>query len=61
MDASSQESSESREGGAVHSDHERLKLLLDLNNSIDSNLDLRDLLREISASVRHVMKCDSVR
>jgi formate hydrogenlyase transcriptional activator len=42
------------------SDNERLKLLLDLNNAIISNLDLRDLLRAISASVRHVMKCDSV-
>ena len=40
--------------------HERLKLLLDLNNAIVSNLDLRDLLRAISASVRQVMKCDSV-
>jgi formate hydrogenlyase transcriptional activator len=40
--------------------NERLKLLLDLNNAIISNLDLRDLLRAISASVRQVMKCDSV-
>jgi len=40
--------------------NERLKLLLDLNNSIVSNLEVRDLLRAISASVRHVMKCDSV-
>jgi transcriptional regulator with GAF, ATPase, and Fis domain len=42
------------------SDNERLKLLLDLNNAIISNLDLRELLRAISANVRHVMKCDSV-
>jgi formate hydrogenlyase transcriptional activator len=39
---------------------ERLKLLLDLNNTIISNLDLRDLLRAISATVRNVMRCDSV-
>jgi formate hydrogenlyase transcriptional activator len=39
---------------------DRLKLLLDLNNAIISNLDLRDLLRAISAAVRNVMGCDSV-
>jgi formate hydrogenlyase transcriptional activator len=39
---------------------DRLKLLLDLNNSIVSNLELRDLLRDISASVRRLMQCDSV-
>src|SRR5580700_2988510 len=39
---------------------DRLKLLLDLNNSIVSKLDLRDLLRDISASVRRLMQCDSV-
>lgn len=44
----------------LRSSNERLKLLLDLNNAIISNLELRDLLRAISASVRHVMKCDSV-
>ncbi len=44
----------------LRSDNERLKLLLDLNNAIVSNLELRDLLRAISASVRHMMKCDSV-
>lgn len=38
---------------------ERLKLLLDLNNSIASNLDLRELLRAVSASVRQVMQCDA--
>ncbi|MGA9622897.1 MAG: hypothetical protein WBQ65_00385, partial [Bryobacteraceae bacterium] len=44
----------------LRSNNERLKLLLDLNNAIVSNLELRDLLRAISASVRHTMKCDSV-
>jgi formate hydrogenlyase transcriptional activator len=40
--------------------NERLKLLLDLNNHVVSNLELRDILRAISASVREVMKCDGV-
>ncbi len=44
----------------LRSSNERLKLLLDLNNAIVSNLELRGLLRAISASVRRVMKCDSV-
>ena len=39
---------------------DRLKLLLDLNNNIVSNLELRDLLRVISAGVRRVMQCDAV-
>src|SRR5713101_5184583 len=38
----------------------RLKLLLDLTNGITSNLDLTDLLRSISGSVRQVMECDLV-
>jgi len=44
----------------LQSNNERLKLLLDLTNHIVSNLDLRHLLRAISASVRRVMKCDAV-
>jgi formate hydrogenlyase transcriptional activator len=44
----------------LQSNNERLKLLLDLTNHIVSNLDLRDLLRAISGSVRRVMKCDAV-
>ncbi|HVX67765.1 MAG TPA: sigma 54-interacting transcriptional regulator, partial [Bryobacteraceae bacterium] len=39
---------------------ERLRLLLDLSNSVVSNLELRDLLRAISANVRRVMDCDAV-
>jgi formate hydrogenlyase transcriptional activator len=39
---------------------ERLKLLLDLTNRVVSKLDLRELLREISASTRRVMQCDCV-
>ena len=38
----------------------RLKLLLDLTNRINSNLDLREVLRAIAASVRQVMHCDAV-
>ena len=39
---------------------ERLELLLDLTNRVVSTLDLRDVLREISAQVRRVMHCDGV-
>ena len=39
-------------------ERDRLKLLLDLNNSIVSILDLRQLFRAISANVRQVMECD---
>jgi formate hydrogenlyase transcriptional activator len=39
---------------------DRLKLLLELNNSVVSNLELRDLLRAVSPSVRRVMQCDGV-
>jgi formate hydrogenlyase transcriptional activator len=46
--------------GELRHEKDRLKLLLDLNNSIVSNLELRDLLRDISASVRHLMQCDAV-
>ena len=39
---------------------ERLKLLLDLSNRVMANLELRELLTEISASIRQVMQCDGV-
>ena len=39
---------------------ERLGLLLDLTNRVVSNLNLRDVLREISANIRRVMQCDGV-
>jgi formate hydrogenlyase transcriptional activator len=39
---------------------ERLNLLLDLTNRVVSKLDLRELLREISASIRRVMQYDGV-
>ena len=37
-----------------------LRLLLDLTNRIVSKLDLRGLLREIVASIRQFMQCDTV-
>jgi len=39
---------------------ERLELLLDLTNRVVSKLNLRDVLREISANIRRVMECDGV-
>ena len=39
---------------------DRLQLLLYVTNQVVSNLQLRDLLRAISASVRRVMQCDLV-
>ena len=36
----------------------RLKLLLELTNQVVSNLELRELLRTVSGSVRRVMNCD---
>jgi len=38
--------------------NQRLQLLLDLNNSIVSNLELKPLLESISVNVRRVMQCD---
>ncbi len=37
---------------------ERLELLLDLTNRVISNLELRDVLREVSAQIRRVMQCE---
>lgn len=42
----------------LRSEKDRLKLLLDLNNSIASNLDLRELFSAISSGTRSVMQCD---
>jgi formate hydrogenlyase transcriptional activator len=39
---------------------QRLRLLLDLTNRVVAKLDLRDLLHEISATVRELMQCDAV-
>ncbi len=58
-DALNFESSQIAERALQHKNN-RLKLLLEVNNSIVSNLELRDLLRAISASIRSVMRCDGV-
>jgi len=41
-------------------EHDRLKLLLDMTNTLVSNLELRDLLRVVSASIRQEKHCDYV-
>jgi formate hydrogenlyase transcriptional activator len=41
-------------------ERDRLTLLLDVNNTVASLLDLKELLRGVSASVRRVMQCDIV-
>lgn len=41
-------------------ERDRLRLLLDLNNRVVSNLNLHQLLQAIVVSVRSVMECDSV-
>jgi formate hydrogenlyase transcriptional activator len=45
---------------ALQKKNERLKALLELNNTIASNLELHDLLNAISASLRSLMRCDGV-
>jgi len=45
---------------ALQKKNERLKALLELNNTIASNLELHDLLKAISASLRSLMHCDGV-
>src|ERR1700738_3635417 len=44
----------------LQTESDRLKLLLDLTNTLVSNLECRDLLRMVSASIRQVMHCDTV-
>ena len=44
----------------LQGEKDRLQLLLELNNQVVSNLELRTLLRAISSSVRRVMQCDVV-
>jgi formate hydrogenlyase transcriptional activator len=45
---------------ALRGAQERLQLLLDLTNSVVSNLDLKEVLRAVSASIRQMMQCDGV-
>jgi formate hydrogenlyase transcriptional activator len=49
-----------RARGELQKERDRLKLLLDLNNSVVTSLELRDLLEAISRNVRPVMQCDGV-
>jgi transcriptional regulator with GAF, ATPase, and Fis domain len=44
----------------LQNESDRLKLLLDMTNTLVSNLEFRDLLRAISASIRRDMHCDVV-
>ena len=41
-------------------EHDRLQLLLEVNNSVVAHLDLRPLFQAISATLRRVMACDYV-
>jgi PAS domain S-box-containing protein len=45
---------------ALSVQNNRLQLLLKLTNRITSNLELREVLRAISANIREVMDCDAV-
>src|SRR6195256_1275311 len=47
------------QAGLEH-EKDRLKLLLDMTNTMVLNLEPRDLLRAISASIRQDLRCDSV-
>jgi formate hydrogenlyase transcriptional activator len=44
----------------LQTQNDRLQLLLNLTNRITSNLDLRELLRQVAANIREVMQCDAV-
>jgi formate hydrogenlyase transcriptional activator len=41
-------------------ERDRLQLLLEVTNSVMANLELRDVLRTVSATLRRVMHCDAV-
>src|SRR4030095_10075972 len=45
---------------ALQRNNARLALLLEVTNSVVANLELRDLLRVITATLRRVMHCDAV-
>ncbi len=44
----------------LQNENDRLKLFLDVTNTLVANLEFRALLRAISASIRQVMQCDIV-
>jgi formate hydrogenlyase transcriptional activator len=39
--------------------NDRLRLILDINNTIVANLELQDLLHAVSASLRRALRCDA--
>ncbi len=43
----------------LESEQTKLKLILDLNNSVVSNLELREVLRRVSPSIRKTMRLDA--
>ena len=49
-----------RKQAELRHERDQLQLLLEVTNSMVSNLELRDLLRAISASIRQNMRCDAV-
>src|SRR5258708_731884 len=59
LDALTTQDSKSMQAGLEH-EKDRLKLLLDMTNTMVLNLEPRDLLRAISASIRQDLRCDSV-
>jgi PAS domain S-box-containing protein len=42
----------------LQQERDRLRLLLDLNNRVASNLDLRQVFQAISSEIRHIFRCD---
>ena len=38
---------------------DRLRLILDINNTIVANLELQDLLHAVAASLRRALQCDA--
>jgi formate hydrogenlyase transcriptional activator len=44
----------------LQTQNDRLQLLLNLTNQITSNLNFRELLRQVAANIREVMQCDAV-
>jgi len=59
-DAISEAIERQRLEGELQHERDRLRLLLDLNNRVASNLDLPQLFQVISSELRRVFKCDSV-
>src|ERR1700759_4530548 len=45
---------------ALRLERDKLSLILELTSQIVSNLDLRNLLRTVSTTVRRVMECNAV-